>query len=264
MYREGQSRGRPNETEGGRTVVRIATPASVLQPRPRSTVHDFRAPPVLFFPRSSQRQKKRNVRSKGGLRFPGGDACYLSTEGSWSIDRRNERKPARKISVAFPVASFSRHFSSPVRWPRLRYHPPCGFGRSNLWHSEPRRSLRRSELQRGRVEEYLKNRWMVSSYCYHEMQQPRCMDRCTGGGCRFDGKPVGSSRNLASHPALPGTRGTRSWNVRAYIPCWSIPCELLTYKEWQSMLTRWGGVRWQWGAESSCRRSRSRGRHQRT
>lgn len=96
MYREGQSRGRPNETEGGRTVVRIATPASVLQPRPRSTVHDFRAPPVLFFPRSSQRQKKRNVRSKGGLRFPGGDACYLSTEGSWSIDRRNERKPARK------------------------------------------------------------------------------------------------------------------------------------------------------------------------
>lgn len=182
--------------------------------------------------------------------------------GRSTEETRGSRR--EKISVAFPVASFSRHFSSPVRWPRLRYHPPCGFGRSNLWHSEPRRSLRRSVLRRGRIEEYSKNRWMVSSYCYHEMQQPRCMDRCTGGGCRFDGKPVGSSRNLASHPTLPGTRGTRSWNVRAYIPCWSIPCELLTYKEWQSMLTRWGGVRWQWGAESSCRRSRSRGRHQRT
>lgn len=64
----GQSRRRPSRSEHGRTVVRIATPASVLKPRPRSTVHDFRAPPLLFLFLSRQRrsahsEEKKNRRS---------------------------------------------------------------------------------------------------------------------------------------------------------------------------------------------------------
>lgn len=137
MYREGQSRGRPKRAEHGRTVVRIATPASVLQPRPRSTVHDFRALPVLFFPRSSQRNKKKKSR-KDDIRFPEEDACYLCGEWKWSFDSIRERKVTRKINgrfsggsvfpplfvagkmAAVTIPSFPRNsaFESLVQWAR--------------------------------------------------------------------------------------------------------------------------------------------------
>lgn len=218
MYREGQSRGRPKRAEHGRTVVRIATPASVLQPRPRSTVHDFPALPVLFFPRSSQRNKKKK-RSKDDIRFPEGDACYLCDEWKWSIDGIRERKLTRKSTVAFPVAAFSRHFSSPVKWPRLRYHPLHGIRRSNLSCSEPERTSRGSELQGKRT---TRTGERLRATIYHETHRPRCVDRCSGGGCCFDGKPVGFFENFTSHSAFPGARGTRSWNWECRTSSWSV------------------------------------------
>lgn len=91
MYREGQSRGRPKRAEHGRTVVRIAAPASVLQPRPRSTVHDFRALPVLFFPRSSQRNKKRKEEKQGRYPFSR-RRRVLPVQREKVIDRQHSRE----------------------------------------------------------------------------------------------------------------------------------------------------------------------------
>lgn len=137
MYREGQSRGRPKRAEHGRTVVRIATPASVLQPRPRSTVHDFRALPVLFFPRSSQRNKKRRVGRTISV-FQEKTRATCAASESDRIDSIRERKLTRKINgrfsggsvfpplfvagkmAAVTIPSFPRNsaFESLVQWAR--------------------------------------------------------------------------------------------------------------------------------------------------
>lgn len=217
MYREGQSRGRPKRAEHGRTVVRIATPASVLQPRPRSTVHDFRALPVLFFPRSSQRNKKRReARTISVFQEETRATCAASeSDRSTAFARGSWRE---KSTVAFPVAAFSRHFSSPVKWPRLRYHPFHGIRRSNLLCSEPERTNRGSELQ-GKT---TRTGERLRATIYHETHRPRCVDRCSGGGCRFDGKPVGFFENFTSHSAFPGARGTRSWNWECRTSSWSV------------------------------------------
>lgn len=219
MYREGQSRGRPKRAEHGRTVVRIATPASVLQPRPRSTVHDFRALPVLFFPRSSQRNKKRRVgRTISVFQEKTRATCAASeSDRSTAFARGRWRE---KSTVAFPVAAFSRHFSLPVKWPRLRYHPFHGIRRSNLSCSEPERTSRGSELQ-GKTTRtgervratYLS--WDTSTSLRGPLFRRWSLSFRWQAGRFF-------SSIFTSHSAFPGTRGTRSWNWECRTSSWSV------------------------------------------
>lgn len=66
---EGQTRVPPETAEHGRTVVRIAAPASVLKPRPRFTVHDIRALSRLrFFLSYASRARTKKKRGSCGAR----------------------------------------------------------------------------------------------------------------------------------------------------------------------------------------------------
>lgn len=95
--REGRARRSPKTAEHGRTVVRIAAPASVLKPRPRFTVHNIRALPRWhFFARpgpGSHTRKKTGVGALSAGSRPeksgrGRDDSALATTGSVRTRRR--------------------------------------------------------------------------------------------------------------------------------------------------------------------------------
>ncbi|KAK1118035.1 hypothetical protein K0M31_015482 [Melipona bicolor] len=71
---------------------------------------------------SGQKKEKKTKRRTNDQRLSpfsrGGDARHPSSRGKVCQSTANG-SGSRQEKVAFPVASFSRHFSSEVRWPRL-------------------------------------------------------------------------------------------------------------------------------------------------